>query len=217
MARHFLICLCLLALASCSEQPHPTPSVPDISSVPPPPSPQKDTAEADPYENNASKIVWEDLEEDKNLTASDQPRSRNFENDMHQSQNSPSQPLIIIHKTASCGCCTKWVDYLIQNHFNVAVITDDDLTPIKKKLRVPSHLSSCHTAEVNGMFVEGHVPVEDILKMLEVAPMSASPVRGIAVSGMPMGSPGMEMSGHTEPYQSILVFQNGEEIVFGEH
>lgn len=124
---------------------------------------------------------------------------------------------ITVHKTPSCGCCSVWVDHLRRSNFEVSVVNHDDLTPIKQRLGVPPSLTSCHTAEIRGLFVEGHVPSQEIRRMLDAADYAASPIKGIAVPNMPVGSPGMEMGARLEPYQVILVDEEGHDVVFAEY
>lgn len=95
---------------------------------------------------------------------------------------------VTVFKSPSCGCCAKWVEYLRGNGFDVEVQDRDDLDAIKKMAGVPGDLQSCHTASVEGYAIEGHVPVEPIRRLLSERPK----VRGLAVPGMPAGSPGME-------------------------
>lgn len=124
---------------------------------------------------------------------------------------------ITVHKTPTCGCCSGWVEHLRRHGFDVEVVDHQDLAPIKQQLGVPAHLASCHTAVVKGMFVEGHVPAMDIRKMVEVAPYSAAQIKGVAVPGMPVGSPGMEMGDRLDPYRVLMVDETGEELVFAEY
>lgn len=124
---------------------------------------------------------------------------------------------ITVHKTPSCGCCSVWVDHLRRNNFEVVVHDHDDLGPIKQGLGVPPSLASCHTAEINGMFVEGHVPAREIRRMVDAAPHAAFEIKGVAVPGMPIGSPGMEMGSRLDRYQVILVDEEGHDVVFAEY
>lgn len=121
-------------------------------------------------------------------------------------------PLVLVHKSPTCGCCTKWVEHLRNAGFTVQVDETDDLAPIKSRLGVPEQMASCHTAEVAGYFVEGHVPVEDIQRLLAEKPAT----KGLAVPGMPMGSPGME-GPHTQPYQVMQVDAQGGTTVYAHH
>lgn len=96
---------------------------------------------------------------------------------------------LVVYKTPTCGCCSKWVDHVRESGF--AVVTHDlkDLTETKRELGVPAGRASCHTATVRGYTIEGHVPADLIRKLINESPRG---VKGLAVPGMPMGSPGME-------------------------
>lgn len=94
---------------------------------------------------------------------------------------------VTVYKSPSCGCCSGWVDYLNDNDFEVKVVDLQNLDPIKEKYGVGRSLQSCHTATVDGYVVEGHVPVEDIRRMLKDKP----DIKGLAAPGMPAMSPGM--------------------------
>jgi len=119
---------------------------------------------------------------------------------------------VVVYKSPSCGCCGGWVEHLRANGFTVAVRERDDLTPVKTRLGVPGDLQSCHTAEVGGYVVEGHVPAADIRRLLAERP----PARGLAVPGMPAGAPGMEDGGRREAYRVILFDDRGN-AVFARH
>lgn len=95
---------------------------------------------------------------------------------------------IAVYKNPQCGCCDKWVEYLRQNGFRVKTKTITDTNQVKKEHGVPLELASCHTAIVDGYIIEGHVPAATIKRLLKERPA----IKGIAVPGMPMGSPGME-------------------------
>lgn len=97
-------------------------------------------------------------------------------------------PKVTVYKSPTCGCCVKWADQLKASGFPVETINVRDVVPIKQRYRVPPQLGSCHTAVVDGYVVEGHVPIEDVLRLLRERPDT----QGIAVPGMPIGSPGME-------------------------
>ena len=122
-------------------------------------------------------------------------------------------PTINVIKTATCGCCGHWVTHLRQNGFRATVTDVRDLTPTARRLGVPDDLRSCHTAMVGGYAIEGHVPAADIRRLLRERPAAA----GIAVPGMPHGSPGMEHGGHREPYRTILFTRAGRRSVFAQH
>lgn len=126
-----------------------------------------------------------------------------------------AQPAPVIHvvKTATCGCCGHWITHLRQAGFRVTVADVPDVTPYARRLGVPDHLRSCHTASVGGYAVEGHVPAADIRRLLRERPAAA----GIAVPGMPMGSPGMEHGSHRERYNTVLFTRAGRQTVFARH
>lgn len=107
---------------------------------------------------------------------------------------------LVVYKSPSCGCCQGWAGHLRSNGFRVTVKNVDDLDPIKASAGVPDALISCHTAMVGGYVIEGHVPAASIRRLLAERP----DVRGLAVPGMPAGSPGMEGAG-SEPY-TVLAF-----------
>ena len=118
---------------------------------------------------------------------------------------------ITVNKKTNCRCCTKWVNYLKDNGFTVAVKTPDSISAVKDKLDVPGDLRSCHTATINGYVVEGHVPTEAIIKLLQTQPEA----KGIAVPGMPTGTPGMGSDGTS--YKVHLFNEQGKQSVFGTY
>lgn len=120
---------------------------------------------------------------------------------------------LAVTKTASCGCCAKWVEQMKKAGFSVTVRDVADVTPTAQRLAVPAGLRSCHTSEIDGYAIEGHVPVADIKRLLKERPKAA----GIAVAGMVMGSPGMEHGDHKEAYQTILFDKAGNSRVFASH
>jgi hypothetical protein len=121
-------------------------------------------------------------------------------------------PVVQVYKSPTCGCCSKWVEHLRKNGFTVDVTNVADVTPIKQANSVPPSLSSCHTALVDGYIIEGHVPVEDIFKLLKERPA----VAGIAVPGMPIGSPGME-GRNPQPFKVVAFGTDGETKEFSSH
>lgn len=109
------------------------------------------------------------------------------------------QPLITVHKDPSCGCCSGWVQHLQKAGFVTKVFDTKDIDAVKKRLGVPDDLAACHTAEVSGYVVEGHVPAAALTRFLAEKPHA----KGLAVPGMPIGSPGME-GDNAEPYEVVL-------------
>lgn len=115
---------------------------------------------------------------------------------------------ITVHKSPTCGCCSAWVDHLRAAGFSVAVTETDDLEPVKQQFGVPDRLRSCHTARAGDYTIEGHVPASDIRRLLAERPAA----RGLAVPGMPVGSPGMEQGDGKEPYAVILFGDRGHSV-----
>ncbi|HVZ16693.1 MAG TPA: DUF411 domain-containing protein [Terriglobales bacterium] len=97
-------------------------------------------------------------------------------------------PQVQVYKTPTCSCCGKWVQHLRNNGFEVSVQDVADTTPYRRRYGVPETLGSCHTAVVEGYAIEGHVPASEIQRLLRERPKA----KGLAVAGMPVGSPGME-------------------------
>lgn len=123
-------------------------------------------------------------------------------------------PTVVVHKTPTCGCCGLWVKHMQAAGFQVQVHDLENLAPIKERVGVPFGMGSCHTAEVDGYFVEGHVPAEDVKRLLRERPKA----RGLTVPGMPAGSPGMEVpSGRVDRYDVLLVGPDGKTSVFATH
>lgn len=110
-----------------------------------------------------------------------------------------------VYKTPTCGCCGNWVEHMRTNGFKVEVTEVPDTAEYRRKYGVPEELRSCHTAVVDGYALEGHVPADDVQKLLKTRPKA----RGIAVPGMPMGSPGMEAGGRRQAFQVLLFNANG--------
>lgn len=120
---------------------------------------------------------------------------------------------IVVYRSPTCGCCEKWLAHLQQNNFSIKDIVTPDVQAIKNKYGVPAEMASCHTAIVNGYVVEGHVPATDIKALLKNKPNIA----GIAVPGMPIGTPGMEMGGKKEPYKVMEFDKNGHSQIFNSY
>ncbi len=121
----------------------------------------------------------------------------------------PPPPVVTVYKTPTCGCCAKWVDHLKAAGFQVRVHDQDDLTETKATLGVPRALGSCHTAVVGSYVIEGHVPADLIQRILKERPS----VRGLAVPGMPAGSPGME-GGRRDRYEVLTFDRQGKTTVY---
>ncbi|GJD77498.1 DUF411 domain-containing protein [Methylobacterium gregans] len=110
-------------------------------------------------------------------------------------------PTVAVTKDPNCGCCEKWVTHLRDAGFTVTV-TEGPVNPVKARLGVPRDLASCHTAQVGGYVVEGHVPAGAIKRLLAEKPQGT----GLAVPGMPVGSPGMEVDGMEPDTYEVTLF-----------
>ncbi len=119
-------------------------------------------------------------------------------------------PAITVYKSASCGCCGRWVEHLRDNGFVVEAVNVRDLMGVKREHGVPLDLTSCHTAIVDGYVIEGHVPAHAIERFLTSPPDG---VAGLAVPGMPIGSPGME-GPDPEAYDVLTWSRDGQVDVF---
>jgi hypothetical protein len=122
-------------------------------------------------------------------------------------------PKMVVTRDPNCGCCGNWVEHVKAAGFPVEVVEVADVTPLKTKLGVPDALASCHTAEVGGYVLEGHVPAKAIKRLLAEKPK----VTGLAVAGMPVGSPGMEVPGQAPDTYDVVVFSAGRQNVFARY
>ncbi len=125
-------------------------------------------------------------------------------------------PTVEVFKTPACGCCDDWVKHLQANGFQVTPINVPDLAPVRARLGMPAQYGSCHTARVGGYLVEGHVPAREVRRLLRERPQAI----GIAVPGMPIGSPGMDgpiYKGLQQPYDVLLVQRDGSARVFASY
>ena len=121
---------------------------------------------------------------------------------------------LVVYKTPLCGCCTAWVDQMRAAGFKARVNELPDLTSLRSSRGVSDDLASCHTALIGGYVLEGHVPAEDVRKLLAERPEAV----GLAVPGMPLGSPGMEMpDGQREAYETLLILKGGSTRMFVRH
>ncbi len=119
---------------------------------------------------------------------------------------------IVVYKSPSCGCCGNWAKHLRRNGFDVSVKNIDNISPVKERAGIPDDLESCHTAFISGYVVEGHVPAEDIRKILAERPK----IRGLAVPGMPASAPGMD-SPDREPYTVYSFGEDGKAEVYASY
>ena len=126
-----------------------------------------------------------------------------------------TKTMVDVYKDPTCGCCINWVTHLRRQGFEAKATDVDNLDEIKAKHNVPRQARSCHTALVGGYVIEGHVPATDIQRLLKERPVG---IVGLAVPGMPIGSPGMEVSGATgQPYDVIAFDKTGRTSVFASH
>jgi hypothetical protein len=121
---------------------------------------------------------------------------------------------IVVYKDPSCGCCTKWVSHLHANGFAPEVHDRSDMNALKDSLGVPPGLRSCHTAVAGKYVIEGHVPAADLKRLLAAKPAGTL---GLAVPGMPAGSPGMEMGDRSDRYEVVAFSAAGSTHVFAKH
>ncbi len=122
-------------------------------------------------------------------------------------------PKMTVHRDPACGCCGGWIAHVKEAGFLVDEIQSDNVAPLKTKLGVPLELSSCHTAEIGGYAIEGHVPAEAIKRLLAERPQA----KGLAVGGMPTGSPGMEVPGSPPDTYDVILFSTDGQRVFARY
>lgn len=121
---------------------------------------------------------------------------------------------LAVYKSPTCGCCEGWVAHMRQAGFTVAVHVVEDPGTVRRARGLPDALASCHTGVIGGYAIEGHVPAADVARLLDERPEAI----GLAVPGMPMGSPGMEApGGRKQPFDTLLVLRSGQTRVFGRH
>jgi len=127
-----------------------------------------------------------------------------------------TEPLanLVVHKSEGCACCDGWVRHLRAAGFAVEVREESNMNEIKTRVGVPAGKGSCHTAVVAGYFIEGHVPAQDVQRLLAERPAG----KGLVLPGMPLGSPGMEtQDGTVQAYTVELVLPSGETVAFAQH
>ena len=122
------------------------------------------------------------------------------------------QTVVEVYKSPTCGCCTDWIKHLRQNGFSVKAHDVADASEYRAKFGVPDQLGSCHTAMVGGYAIEGHVPAREIKRLLAEKPKA----KGLAVPGMPRGSPGME-GPVSDPYEVLLFQASGNYAVYQKY
>ena len=112
-----------------------------------------------------------------------------------------ASPLVTVYKDPNCGCCNAWIAHLRDHGFTVTAQNRVDMAAVKDRFALPVQMRSCHTATIDGYVIEGHVPAADIQRLLATKPNAL----GLAVPGMPVGSPGMEMGGRRDSYRTWLI------------
>ena len=134
-----------------------------------------------------------------------------LEQEYSSSQNKFS---LLVHKTPTCGCCKKWVKHLEANNFSTMIKDHQNLQKVKEQHSIKPKYQSCHTAvSQDGYVFEGHIPSKFIKQFLANPEADAI---GLAVPGMPLGSPGMEVEGRFMPYDVLVLFKDGSSKVYVE-
>ena len=118
-----------------------------------------------------------------------------------------------VYRSPSCGCCRVWVEHAQKHGFKIKDIKTEAMEALKQKYNIPTELASCHTTIIDGYVMEGHVPADDIKRFLTEKPQMA----GLAVPGMPIGTPGMEARDIKQPFQVLAFNHKGEIEVFKEY
>jgi hypothetical protein len=124
----------------------------------------------------------------------------------------PAAGVVTVYHSPTCGCCKLWIDHMKAAGFQVRAVDMEDITEVKQASGVPMRLRTCHTALVDGYVIEGHVPADLVKKLLAEKPK----VTGIAVPGMPLGSPGMEQGDQKDPYEVFLFDKTGKTTVYAK-
>ncbi|MFN6485886.1 MULTISPECIES: DUF411 domain-containing protein [unclassified Nostoc] len=133
-----------------------------------------------------------------------------------QEQQTPLNSTVLnatVYHSPDCNCCGGWIDHLKAQGFKITDFSTTDIETVKQKYNVPDNLSSCHTAIVNGYVIEGHVPADDIKRLLQEKPN----VVGLSVPQMPVGTPGMEMGNRKDPFSVLSFDRNDSVAVFNKY
>ena len=125
-------------------------------------------------------------------------------------QTPAAKPSVTVYKSPTCGCCSKWIDHMRSNGFDVKAVDVEDIQAVKSAYGVPDEISSCHTSLVGGYVIEGHVPADAVARVLRERPKIA----GLVVPGMPLGSPGMEQGSRRDPYSILSFDKTGKHTVY---
>ncbi|WP_252178108.1 DUF411 domain-containing protein [Endozoicomonas sp. 4G] len=129
-------------------------------------------------------------------------------------QAEASFPTVDVYKIPACGCCTDWAKHMEEHGFKVRLHDVPSTAMFRAKGGIPTGMESCHTAFIGDYAFEGHIPAEDIIRLLTEKPEG---VNGLTVPGMPMGSPGMDYGNSKEPYQVVSFTEDGKLSVFATH
>ncbi len=138
------------------------------------------------------------------------PREAAAEETMSLASADARSVTVKVYKSPTCGCCANWVDHMRAAGFRIEVHDTEQMAAVKADAGVPIQLQSCHTAVVGDYVFEGHIPPDAIARFLDEKPAA----KGLAVPGMPIGSPGMEMDGRKDPYDVILIGRDGTTSVY---
>ncbi|MDX1655087.1 MAG: DUF411 domain-containing protein [Candidatus Competibacteraceae bacterium] len=130
-----------------------------------------------------------------------------------ESATAGSLPTVTVYRSPTCGCCHAWIEHLEHNGFTVEDVLTTDIRSVKEAHDLPPRLASCHTALVDGYLIEGHVPAADIKNLLIQRPT----VAGLAVPGMPVGSPGMEVGERRDAFPVVSFDQHGQMDLFNSY
>lgn len=128
-------------------------------------------------------------------------------------QSASAEPQMTVYKSPTCGCCSKWITHMEANGFQIKAVDVLEMNIVKEKYGIKRELASCHTAVIDGYFVEGHVPALDVKRLLSEKP----DVLGLSVPGMPAGSPGMEMGARVDHFSVIAIDNEGNSQVFNQY
>lgn len=131
----------------------------------------------------------------------------------YQAVDGSDLPAITVYKSPTCGCCSKWIDHLRKNGFTVRAQNVESRAALQQKHNIPRMMGSCHTGVVEGYVVEGHVPAQDVARLLREKP----DIAGLTVPGMPVGSPGMEQGDRFDPYAVMAFTDDGRAAVFSRY
>jgi hypothetical protein len=136
-----------------------------------------------------------------------------FVGSIFTAQKVNADTVMTVYKSATCGCCEKWVNHMQDNGFKVKAVDVQNIGAVKQRYGISSNLASCHTAIVNGYIVEGHVPASDVKRLLS----ERKDVLGLAVPGMPIGSPGMEIGERVDRYDVVSFDKEGNIEIFQQY